>query len=311
MSNFIEKSKNKFIFFMPYLKPVIWANDNLQKIYKTDQKIGESWLISAISNNESIVISENFKNKTLSEIFDQYPELFDNKNRAITAYPNLLKIIDAKTALSIQVHPNNEIAKIKHNSLGKEECWYILKNNGKPFVLDHKSINKTEAIKLIENQKWQELLKYENYSEGDFIYVPAGLIHAIPEETMVFELQQSSDITYRLYDYDRKDTNGNLRELHLEESKNALMDEHYIQPQRNHNNLIDNQLFDLNIYEINFEIEENLQLKTCKWAELVILSGQGYIDNIEVKTFDAMIITNGFNSIDIKGQFKFLINYNK
>ena len=132
----------------------------------------------------------------------------------------LTKILDANADLSVQVHPEDEYAKIHENGdLGKTECWYILDcKEGADMIFGHNAKTKEELIQQINDGKWNELLRRVKIKPGDFFYVPSGTIHALCEGTLVLETQQSSDTTYRVYDYDRRDTEGNLRELHLEKA---------------------------------------------------------------------------------------------
>ncbi|UVD81434.1 class I mannose-6-phosphate isomerase [Mycoplasma iguanae] len=294
---------HKIIFFKPFLKETIWAGKNLKEVFKTKNNIGEAWLLSAIENNESICISDNFKNKNLREIFQKNPHLFNFKK----TYPNLSKIIDTDFPLSVQVHPDNEYAQ-KFNSLGKEECWYVLRvNYDHPFILGYNAKNSQEAKELILNKKWDQLLKKQEVNQGDFLYVPVGQIHAIPAHATVFEMQQSSDITYRLYDYDRLDLNGEKRLLHIKESLDVLNEpENYFIKKQPNNNLVKNHLFNLNI--INHEGEKKYNFLNENWIEFFVLEGEGSIDDQSLKKYDSLIITSKNNEFILKGNLKIIIN---
>ena len=157
-----------------------------------------------------------FSGMGLDQLWREYPELFGNPEEE--AFPLLTKILDAKMDLSVQVHPEDAYAKAHENEeLGKTECWYILDcKEGAEMIFGHNAQTKDELIELINRGKWNNLLRRVKIKPGDFYYVPSGTIHALCEGTLVLETQQSSDTTYRLYDYDRRDADGNLRELHLE-----------------------------------------------------------------------------------------------
>ena len=130
-----------------------------------------------------------------------------------------MKIIDAKDDLSVQVHPNDEYAKDHEDSLGKTECWYVLQaDEGTKMVMGHHAKTKEEFVKAIEEDDYENLLNSFEIQEGDFFYIPSGTLHAICSGSLIYEAQQSSDITYRVYDYHRKDKDGNERQLHVQQS---------------------------------------------------------------------------------------------
>lgn len=201
----------------------IWGGQRLKNEFAypiEGENIGEYWAISAMESNPSIVTNGKLKGENLKDIYKNYGQLFGNSNDK--EFPLLVKIIDAKDDLSIQVHPDDQMAGKIENSLGKSECWYILNENESSIIYGIKAKNKEQAIKLIDEEKWDELLKEVKVKKDDFFYVPAGTVHAIKKGCLILEIQQASDLTYRLYDYDRIDKNGKKRDLHLEKSKEAI-----------------------------------------------------------------------------------------
>lgn len=201
----------------------IWGGQRLKSEFAypiEGENIGEYWAISAMESYPSIVTNGKLKGKNLKDIYKNYGQLFGNS--IDKEFPLLVKIIDAKDDLSIQVHPDDQMAAKIENSLGKSECWYILNENESSIIYGIKAKNKEQAIKLIDEEKWDELLKEVKVKIDDFFYVPAGTVHAIKKGCLILEIQQASDLTYRLYDYDRIDKNGKKRELHLEKSKEAI-----------------------------------------------------------------------------------------
>lgn len=201
----------------------IWGGQRLKSEFAYPievENIGEYWAISAMESYPSIVTNGKLKGENLKDIYKNYGQLFGNSNDK--EFPLLVKIIDAKDDLSIQVHPDDQLAEKIENSLGKSECWYILNENESSIIYGIKAKNKEQAIKLIDEEKWDELLKEVKVKKDDFFYVPAGTVHAIKKGCLILEIQQASDLTYRLYDYDRIDKNGKKRELHLEKSKEAI-----------------------------------------------------------------------------------------
>lgn len=209
------------LFLKPVFKERIWGGTALETQFGYNipsNQTGECWAISAHPNGPSIIENGPFAGMSLDELWKKQPELFGNQTGEV--FPLLTKILDANADLSVQVHPEDEYAKVHENGdLGKTECWYILDcKEGADMIFGHNAKTKEELIQQINEGKWNELLRRVKIKPGDFFYVPSGTIHALCEGTLVLETQQSSDTTYRVYDYDRRDTEGNLRELHLEKA---------------------------------------------------------------------------------------------
>ena len=158
-----------------------------------------------------------FAGKTLAELWESNRELFGHIKGDV--FPLLTKILDANMDLSVQVHPDDTYALEHEGELGKTECWYIIDcKEDADLIFGHTAKTKDEFTRQIKEGNWNELLQRVKIKPGDFFYVPSGTVHALCEGTLVLETQQSSDTTYRLYDYDRKDSDGNLRELHLQQA---------------------------------------------------------------------------------------------
>lgn len=204
----------------PVFKEMIWGGKKLRDIYGYDipsDKTGECWAISAHKNGDCIIDGGEFNGISLSSLYCSHRHLFGNITN--NEFPLLVKIIDANLDLSVQVHPNDEYA-IKHeNSLGKAECWYVLDaNDDTSMVMGHNAKNKESLIQSIQNNDYDNLLNRLKITKGDFYNIETGTIHAICAGSLIYEAQQSSDITYRVYDYQRTDDNGNQRELHVQQS---------------------------------------------------------------------------------------------
>lgn len=209
------------LFLNPVFQDRIWGGTKLHDYFGYDipsNTTGEDWAISAHPNGPSIIKNGEYKGKTLAELWQEKPELFGNPKEAV--FPLLTKILDANTDLSVQVHPNDEYAKVHENGeLGKTECWYIIDcAPGAELIYGHKAASREEFASWAKNGEWDKLLRKVAIKPGEFYYVPSGTIHALGTGTLVLETQQSSDTTYRVYDYDRKDAEGNLRELHLDKA---------------------------------------------------------------------------------------------
>jgi len=194
---------------------------------------GEAWVISAHKNGPSIVKNGVLKGKNLWELWNYYPHLFSGKT-ATEEFPLLIKILDANDDLSVQVHPDDIYAR-RHEGeqYGKTECWYILDcADDAEIIFGHFADSEEEFRRKVEEGKWNELLKRVKVKKGDFVYVPSGTIHAIGKGIVILETQQSSDITYRVYDFDRIDNKGEKRELHIEQAINVTSFPHNVEEQK-------------------------------------------------------------------------------
>ncbi|MBQ4801427.1 class I mannose-6-phosphate isomerase [Aquimarina sp. MMG015] len=216
--------------FHPILKEKIWGGDKLKTLLnKTSDKtdIGESWEISTVDNNASIVSNGVFEGKSLQELIDMFTSELLGKSvykEFGAQFPLLVKFIDAKENLSVQLHPNDELSKKRHNSFGKTEMWYVVQADADAELIVgfKEDVSKKKYNHYLEANKIEQLLNFEHISEGDSYFINTGKIHAIGAGSLIAEIQQTSDITYRLYDWDRKDKNGVKRELHTDLALEAI-----------------------------------------------------------------------------------------
>ncbi|GET67569.1 mannose-6-phosphate isomerase, class I [Streptococcus dysgalactiae] len=202
----------------------IWGGTKLRDIFSYDipsETTGEYWAISAHPNGVSTVMNGRYKGQPLNTLYADEPALFGNPKEKV--FPLLTKILDANDWLSVQVHPDDAYGLEHEGELGKTECWYIISaEEGSEIVYGHQAKSKEELRTMIEADDWDDLLTRIPVKAGDFFYVPSGTMHAIGKGILILETQQSSDTTYRVYDFDRKDANGNLRDLHIEKSIDVL-----------------------------------------------------------------------------------------
>ncbi|RHJ95209.1 type I phosphomannose isomerase catalytic subunit [Parabacteroides bouchesdurhonensis] len=216
--------------FEPILKKIIWGGSDIcpfKGITPVQDGIGESWELSHVEGNYSIVANGELKGRSLDELIRIYgKQLLGEKviEQFSSTFPLLIKFIDARDNLSIQVHPDDELAKKRHNSFGKTEMWYVI--NAAPGAALYsgfsKQIDADEYVKRVEDNTIMDVLQRYEVSAGDVFFLPAGRVHAIGAGCFIAEIQQTSNITYRIYDYNRKDANGKGRELHTELAKDAI-----------------------------------------------------------------------------------------
>ena len=216
--------------FQPILKKIIWGGSEIcpfKGITPVQEGIGESWELSHVDGNFSVVAEGELAGKSLDELIRTYgKQLVGGQvmERFGTRFPLLIKFIDARDNLSIQVHPNDELAKARHNSFGKTEMWYVIKAAPGAALYSgfSKQIDADEYVERVKNNTFMDVLQRYDVAEGDVFFLPAGRVHAIGAGCFIAEIQQTSNITYRIYDYNRKDANGNTRELHTELAKDAI-----------------------------------------------------------------------------------------
>ncbi|AEV94942.1 mannose-6-phosphate isomerase, class I [Pediococcus claussenii] len=209
------------LFLNPVFHEKIWGGDNLKKEFGYDipsDHTGEAWVISAHPHGPAAVENGDYAGVTLDKLWAEHRELFGNAKGDV--FPLLTKILDANDDLSVQVHPDDKYAEEHEHELGKTECWYIISAKpGAELYYGHNAKNREELADWINNGKWDKLLRKIPVKAGEFYYVPSGTIHALGKGIMVLETQQSSDTTYRLYDFDRVEAaTGKKRELHLQQS---------------------------------------------------------------------------------------------
>jgi mannose-6-phosphate isomerase len=216
--------------FEPILKERIWGGEKLNSVLNkpiTSKSTGESWEISTVEGDVSVISNGTFKGISLNEVIDNFPKevlgtsVFEKFGKQ---FPLLFKYLDANTDLSIQVHPNDALAKKRHNSFGKTEMWYIMQaDEGSRIIVGFKNnSNAKEYVSHLENNTLLALLEEVKVKTGDVFFLETGTVHAIGAGLLVAEIQQTSDITYRLYDFDRVDSEGNKRELHVELALEAI-----------------------------------------------------------------------------------------
>ncbi len=282
----MSKMNYEPVFMKPYFQHNIWGGRKLETEFGfdiPDGDVGECWAVSAYPGCESVVSGGDFDGLKLSDMWAQQPEFFGDLPEAYRAagYPFITKIIDAKNDLSIQVHPDDEYAGIHENGArGKTECWYILDcPDDAELVLGHNAKTREEFTQMIEEKRWNDLLRRVRVRQGDFIQLEPGTIHAITAGVMLLETQQSSDVTYRLYDYDRLQ-NGKPRELHIRQSIDVATI-----PAGDPEKLVK--------HTENAKPDEDAEIEKCKFYEILKLPVQCAAKLDEADVFTIVTVTEG------------------
>jgi len=310
------------LFLKPVFKDRIWGGTALRDEFSYEipnENTGECWAISAHPNGPSIIENGPFAGKSLDQLWKEQPELFGNPEEEV--FPLLTKILDANMDLSVQVHPDDAYAKVNENGeLGKTECWYIIDcKEDADMIFGHNAKTKEELVQLTEEGKWDDLLRRVKIKPGDFFYVPSGTIHALCEGTLVLETQQSSDTTYRVYDYDRRDAEGNLRELHLEKAIEVTTIPHkgsvtVPSVDRKENatitTYVESEFFSVFKWEISgnssFNFDQHyLLLSVIKGEGTLIHQGQTYSLNKGTH----LILPVGFGEFELKGELQLIVSH--
>ncbi|WP_417860703.1 type I phosphomannose isomerase catalytic subunit [Winogradskyella sediminis] len=258
--------------FQPILKDKIWGGEKLNQYFNKNsnsKSLGESWEVSTVPNDISVVSNGELSGHSLQDLVDKYKADFlgeKNWKRFGNAFPLLIKFIDAKQDLSIQLHPNDELAKKRHNSFGKTEMWYVMQaDKDANLIVGFKGeVDKATYLKHLENNTLTEILNFDKVKEGDTYFIEAGRVHAIGAGVLLAEIQQTSDVTYRVYDWDRVDDEGNARELHNDiaidafdfEMKNDFRVDYNTQKNTS-NEMVSCPFFTTNFIEIDADIEVN------------------------------------------------------
>lgn len=216
--------------FHPILKERLWGGEKLGTVLGKElsaDNIGESWEISAVPGDISTVSNGSEAGRNLQELISENPEAVLGKSvveRFGKDFPILIKFIDAKKDLSIQLHPDDKLAKERHDSFGKTEMWYVMDaDEGAELIVGfNRDLDQETYKEHLEAGKLTDLMNYERVSPGDTFFINTGKVHAIGAGVLLAEIQQTSDVTYRIYDFDRRDKDGNLRELHTDLALDAI-----------------------------------------------------------------------------------------
>lgn len=259
--------------FTPIFIPKVWGGQNLKNLLNknisNNEKIGESWELSAVQNNVSVVKNGFLAGNNIEELIEIYMgELVGDQvyMKYGIEFPLLFKFIEANENLSVQVHPDNDVARNRHFAYGKTEMWYIIncKKNTEIVIGFNEKISKNELLAKIDNNTLTKALNFEKINAGDVFYIPAGRVHALLKGTLLAEIQQTSDITYRIFDWNRVGLSGKPRDLHIDLAldvidfnlqKNYKVKYSKIKQQRN--NLVNCPFFSTNYIEFNGNIELN------------------------------------------------------
>lgn len=310
--------------FETIYKEKIWGGNKLYNQLNKDvpenSKVGETWEISCVEGDISIVKNGMLAGNSLQDLIEIYMgDLVGDKvyDKYGIEFPVLIKFIDANDDLSIQVHPDNEVAKERHNAFGKNEMWYILESEKDSKLISgfNKTVTKREYLDKLEANKISDILNFEAVKKGDVFFIPAGRVHAIGSGILLAEIQQTSDITYRIYDWDRKDKDGNGRELHTDYAIDVLDYKKHDNYKTNYNTseneateLAKTEYFTTNIIELTKKLEIDI-FKIDSFIIYIATEGETEIiystkNSINIKKGETILIPAELNSIILNPKTK-------
>lgn len=314
---------DQLIKLTPSFKDYLWGGTKLRDVFEMDcdfDVIAESWLLSAHPDGPSIVSTGNHRGTN----FIDYLELAGKdvlgwKCSTLQTFPLLIKFIDAKGNLSVQVHPNDDYALENENQYGKNEMWYVIESEQGAglYVGFNKDVSREEVENRVKNNAILEVLNFYPTHSGDVFFIPAGTVHAIGQGNLICEIQQSSNCTYRLYDYNRRDKYGNPRELHLDKALDVLNYSKYEQirfePEENSDGTVLSRCkyFESTVYDISNKIE--LQIDDTKFQSLVCMRGSGEVSfmdsKIQIKAGESIFIPALNGVLTITGELSVVISH--
>ncbi len=323
----IRGNSFKFMYplkFHPIVKDKIWGGNRLELLFgknaNTLPNIGESWEISSVPGDISIVSNGEYAGKSLKELIETHKDALVGKNiyeRFQTDLPLLFKLIDANDDLSIQVHPNDEVGMKRHNSFGKTEMWYVLDTVPNAYLIIgfKKDTTQKEYLEALEAGTVEDLLQKVYVKAGDVFFIPAGLVHAIGKGVLIAEIQQTSDITYRIFDFNRRDSEGNTRELHTEEALDVINFSASENPKTEYTAVLNQEVplvsceyFTTDLLEIDQSVafthnaESSFTAFMCVEGE-VIIKGESFED-VAVKKGESVLVPAGLKSFELNPSSK-------
>lgn len=313
----INTKQRPILFLEPVFKQMIWGGDRLGSQFGYEipgGDTGECWAIGAHANGDCVVKEGIFAGKTLSELWKEEKYLFGDEQG--DRFPLLIKIIDAKDNLSIQVHPDDAYAGEHENgSLGKTECWYILDcPEGAQLVVGHHAKTKEELSAMILEGRWEDFIRYVPIKKGDFIQIDPGTVHAITGGCLILETQQNSDITYRVYDYDRLQ-NGKPRQLHVQQSIDVINvpaasaedSVKYVDdlPENQMNELIRCDYY--TVWKLDVTKPVSIE-QEHPFMNVSVIGGEGLVNGQMIRKGDHFILPSGIGTVDFQGDMKLILS---
>lgn len=313
----------KILKLAPVFKDYIWGGERLKTDFGFESdydKVAEGWMLSCHKDGKNTIADGEYEGKTLEEVIELNgkTKMLGTKSDAFQYFPVLIKLIDAKDNLSIQVHPDNDYAKRVEGEFGKTEMWYVLDaTDDATLVYGFKEkISSEEFKKAIEDNTLMEVLNTVKVKKGDLFFIEAGTVHAIGKGTLIAEIQQNSNSTYRVYDYGRVGADGKPRELHIKKAVDVSVTEPPKYEVKPFGDTVDNgsnkstllascDLFTVNHYDVTESV--SLEANEESFNHILVVDGQGEIEGEPLKKGDSFFIPASFGKYEIKGNCEIIV----
>lgn len=309
------------IFFVPRFFEKMWGGSKLTEQYPYNysaeqEPLGEIWGFADHVNGVSVVRGGKYDGMSLHELWLTQSSLFGFSTVPESHFPFQLRLVDAKQKLSVQVHPDDDYAHAFTDDNGKHEAWYVLDAEAySKIIYGHSASDKQQFLNMVADEQWQELLCEIPVRQGDFIYVPAGMLHAIGADNLILEVAQNSDTTYRFYDYERLDTSGAKRELHMEQAKRVATvpvqypvlnkrTEYYCDAVLD--TFIESEVFTVQKLCIGGEV---VVPKANAYLACFVVSGRGMLQGKDITAGDFLLLTAAAEQIETSGSFELIMVY--
>lgn len=305
----------------PVFKDYLWGGTKLRDEYgfKSDlDKLAEGWMLSCHKDGENTILNGEFSGKTLTDVVNAHPDFLGENGKKFEYFPILIKIIDAKNDLSVQVHPDNEYAMRVENEYGKTECWYILdcEEDAELIYGFNRTISSEEFKEKIADNTFLETVNKVRVKKGDLFFIEAGTLHAIGKGILLAEIQQNSNTTYRVYDYGRLGADGKPRDLHVAKAidvTNCTPSTRSTNPEGelvvcdgySRQLLTKCDLFNVEKVSVNNEFIYNADEKS--FVSILVTDGNGFIDAIEIKKGDSLFIPANYGTFTISGNLEIIV----
>ena len=305
----------------PVFKDYLWGGNKLRDEYGFESdltKLAEGWMLSCHKDGENTISNGDFQGKTITEVVKENPDYLGENGKKYEYFPILIKLIDAKDDLSVQVHPDNEYAMRVEKEYGKTECWYILDcdDNAELIYGFNREISSEEFKERIANNTFLETVNKVKVKKGDLFFIEAGTLHAIGKGILLAEIQQNSNTTYRVYDYGRLGADGKPRDLHVEKAIDVTI---CTPPTRSTNpegDLIVGDEFtsqlltkcDLfNVEKVSVNQSYSSVANEKSFVSVLVTDGEGKIENIEIKKGDSLFIPANYGDFTITGKVEIIV----
>lgn len=300
---------------LPIPRPALWGHTKLKDYFHYDSYpdgIGQSWSFSMQEFNSNTIMNGHFKGETFKDIWNNHPEFFESKH---DHFPFIIGLVGPEDSLSIQVHPDTEYAKRHGLPSGKNEAWYFIDaDEDADLIYGHNATDLNDMKKYIEENRWEDLIRRIKVKPKDFVYVPATLLHAMQKGVIAYEVQEATDVTYRLYDFDRIGADGKKRTLDITESLDCIsydksLMENKIQPliietdDYKETCFINNESFKI----MKLEVNDHAQYSLKNYLLITVVKGQCMIDDVNLQMGESVFVPKGMPFIEIHGNVELMI----